>query len=126
MTRKSASILPENLSPAWRNTILALVGRLFIRLVWSIRSVVNPLLLGYLAAYILHPMVLKLERRGLKRLRAVNVIFLTGFLGTIWSWAACSCRGKRWCATLCRTKTCADKSTRPWSRAAPRFGMRWG
>ena len=83
MTRKSASILPENLSPAWRNTILALVGVLFIWFVWSIRSVVNPLLLGYLAAYILHPMVLKLERRGLKRLRAVNVIFLTGFLGTI-------------------------------------------
>ena len=83
MTRKSASILPENLSPAWRNTILALVGVLFIWFVWSIRSVVNPLLLGYLAAYILHQMVLKLERRGLKRLRAVNVIFLTGFLGTI-------------------------------------------
>lgn len=83
MPRNSGSILPENLSPAWRNTILAVVGLLFLWFVWSIRAVVNPLLLGYLAAYILHPMVLKLEQRGLGRRRAVNVIFLVGFLASV-------------------------------------------
>lgn len=83
MIRQSSSILPENLTPTWRNAILAVVGALFIWFVWSIRAVVNPLLLGYLAAYILHPLVLKLESRGLKRRRAVNVIFLVGIVGTI-------------------------------------------
>ena len=77
---KRASILPENLTPVRRNLLLAVVGALFLWFVWSIRAVVNPLLLGYLAAYILHPMVLKLEHRGLKRRRAVTVIFLGGFV----------------------------------------------
>lgn len=83
MTPERSSILPENLSPVRRNLILVAVGALFLWFVWTIRAVVNPLLLGYLAAYILHPMVLKLERRGLKRRRAVNVIFIAGFLGTV-------------------------------------------
>jgi predicted PurR-regulated permease PerM len=82
-TAKRASILPENLTPVRRNLILIGVGALFLWFVWTIRAVVNPLLLGYLAAYILHPMVLKLERRGLKRRRAVNVIFIGGFLGAV-------------------------------------------
>ena len=80
---KRASILPENLTPVRRNLILVGVGGLFLWFVWTIRAVVNPLLFGYLAAYILHPMVLKLERRGLKRRRAVNVIFIGGFLGAV-------------------------------------------
>jgi len=83
MSAKRSSILPKNLSPVRRNLILIGVGILFLWFVWTIRAVVNPLLLGYLAAYILHPMVLKLERRGLKRRRAVNVIFIAGFLGSI-------------------------------------------
>lgn len=83
MIRKNASILPENLTPAWRNTILAVVGLLFLWFVWSIRAVVNPLILGYLGAYILHPFVLKLENRGMGRRKAVNLIFVLGFLGAI-------------------------------------------
>ena len=78
-----ASILPENLTPVRRNLLLAVVGALFLWFVWSIRAVVNPLLLGYLAAYILHPMVLKLERCGLRRRRAVAVIFLGGFVTAV-------------------------------------------
>jgi len=77
----SGSILPANLSPARRNALLALVGILFLWFVWSIRAVVNPLLLGYLAAYILHPAVAKLEGRGMSRKKAVNLIFLGGIVG---------------------------------------------
>jgi predicted PurR-regulated permease PerM len=42
---------------------------------WSVRTVLNPLILAYLLAFVAHPLVLKLERRGWKRRRAVNVIF---------------------------------------------------
>ncbi len=75
------SILPANLSPARRNLLLALVGILFLWFVWSIRAVVNPLLLGYLAAYILHPAVARLEKKGMSRKKAVNLIFLGGIVG---------------------------------------------
>jgi hypothetical protein len=42
---------------------------------WTVRSVLNPLILAYLLAFILHPLVLTLERRGWKRRSAVNFIF---------------------------------------------------
>jgi predicted PurR-regulated permease PerM len=69
-----------DLAPWKRNTILAVIAALVLWFVWSIRSVVNPLLLGYLCAYILHPLVVKLEARGLSRRAAVNWVFLGGFL----------------------------------------------
>jgi len=37
--------------------------------------VLNPLILAYLLAFVLHPLVLTLERRGWKRRKAVNLIF---------------------------------------------------
>jgi predicted PurR-regulated permease PerM len=43
--------------------------------------VLNPLLLAYLLAYIVHPFVLKLERRGWSRMRAVNTIYLLAMAG---------------------------------------------
>ncbi|MCZ6596500.1 MAG: AI-2E family transporter, partial [Planctomycetota bacterium] len=46
----------------------------------SIRSVINPLLLGYLLAFILHPMVAKLQQRGFSERMSVNLIFVSGFL----------------------------------------------
>ena len=73
----------QNLSHTKRNLALAGLGFLFLWFVWSIRSVVNPLLLGYLTAFILHPMVSKLEGRGMSRGRAVTTVFAAWFLGGI-------------------------------------------
>ena len=73
----------QNLSHTRRNVALAALGFLFLWFVWSIRSVVNPLLLGYLTAFILHPMVSKLEGKGMSRARAVTTVFAAWFLGGV-------------------------------------------
>lgn len=65
----------ERLSAQWRTIALILLALLVGWFAWSVRSVLNPLILGYILAFVLHPMVLKLERRGWKRQRAVNFIF---------------------------------------------------
>jgi predicted PurR-regulated permease PerM len=65
----------DRLSPAKRNLALAALFALVAWFAWTVRAALNPLLLGLLLAYILHPLVLKLERRGWSRQRAVNVIF---------------------------------------------------
>ena len=58
-----------------RNWLLAGLFVLVLWFAWTVRSALNPLLVGLLLAYILHPMVLKLERRGWSRKAAVNFIF---------------------------------------------------
>ncbi|MCC7013682.1 MAG: AI-2E family transporter [Planctomycetes bacterium] len=65
----------ERLSPARRNLALTALLALVLWFAWSVRWALNPLLLALLFAYILHPLVLKLERRGWSRKVAVNVIF---------------------------------------------------
>jgi predicted PurR-regulated permease PerM len=45
-----------------------------------VRSVLNPLLCGYLLAFILMPLVTRVERRGFSRRAAVNLIFVCGFV----------------------------------------------
>jgi predicted PurR-regulated permease PerM len=70
----------DRLPRAWRNAALVVLAALVLWFCWSIRSVINPLLLGYLFAYILHPAVQKLEDRGLSRRVSVLVIFLGGFV----------------------------------------------
>ncbi len=55
-----------------------ILGGLFVLLVWfswSVRSVLNPILLAYLLAYVLTPLVARLEKRGFGRRSAVGVIF---------------------------------------------------
>lgn len=71
----------KNLQPRWRNVGLAVVGGLFLWFAWSVRSALNPLGLGLLFAYMLHPMVASLEARGWSRKLAVNVIFGATFIG---------------------------------------------
>jgi predicted PurR-regulated permease PerM len=71
----------KNLQPRWRNVGLALVGILLLWFAWSVRSALNPLGLGLLFAYMLHPMVASLEARGWSRKLAVNVIFGAAFAG---------------------------------------------
>ena len=65
----------DRLSPVARNAALAVLFALLAWFCWSVRSVLNPLILGYLLAFILHPLVLWLEKRGWKRRTAVNAIF---------------------------------------------------
>lgn len=65
----------DRASPAVRRTALVLLFALLVWFCWSVRSVLNPLILAYLLAFILHPLVLSLERRGWKRRTAVNTIF---------------------------------------------------
>lgn len=66
-----------------RNLALAALGLLVLWFAWEIRAVLNPLLLGYLCAHILHPLVERLVARGLSRRSAVNLVFLVGFLSVL-------------------------------------------
>lgn len=65
----------DRLSPTARNLALAALCLLAGWFLWSVRSALNPLILGYLLAFVAHPLVLRLERKGWKRRRAVNFIF---------------------------------------------------
>lgn len=65
----------DRLTPNARKVALTVVFVLVAWFLWSVRAVLNPLILAYLLAFVVHPLVLKLERRGWKRRRAVNVIF---------------------------------------------------
>jgi len=65
----------ERLSKTHRNIALVAVFLVIGWFAWSVRSVLNPLILGYLLAYILRPLVQRLEDRGVRRRTAVNVIF---------------------------------------------------
>ncbi len=70
----------ERLSPMKRNLALGVLAALVAWFAWSIRSVLNPVLLGYLCAFILAPAVGWIEARGFKRRTAVNLTFVGGFL----------------------------------------------
>ena len=73
----------DRFTPAIRNLVLAIVFVLLAWFCWSVRSVLNPLILGDLLAFVVHPLVLRLERRGWKRRKAVNFIFTAFALGFV-------------------------------------------
>ena len=62
-------------STSRRNLALAAALVALLWFAWTVRTALNPLLLGLLFAYILNPMVVRLEKRGWTRKRAVNFIF---------------------------------------------------
>jgi len=70
----------ERLPRGRRNLALSLLGLLGLWFAWRLRSVVNPLLLGYLFAFILHPLVQRIGSRGISRRNAVNLVFVLGGL----------------------------------------------
>lgn len=72
----------ERLTPTARNIALVVLFLLLAWFFWSVRAVLNPLILGYLLAFVVHPLVLALERRGWRRRKAVNLIF-GGFIVTV-------------------------------------------
>ncbi len=69
----------ERLSRTKRNLVLLALAAGFGWFCWTVRAVLNPLILGYLLAFILHPLVDKLISRGHSRRTAVNLIFVAGF-----------------------------------------------
>jgi len=73
----------ERLSPARRNLALLALAVLALWFCWTVRSVLNPLIIGYLLAYIVHPLVARLERSGRSRRAAVNLIFVGGFVAAV-------------------------------------------
>lgn len=72
----------ERLSRSRRNLALGLVAALVLWFAWTVRAVLNPLLVGYVLAWILLPLVERVEARGHSRRAAVNWIFTIGFLVT--------------------------------------------
>jgi predicted PurR-regulated permease PerM len=66
----------EKLSKVRRNGALAVLAVLVIWFSWTVRSVLNPVVLGYIFASTLHPMVRKVEQRGWSRRASVNLIFV--------------------------------------------------
>ena len=71
----------ERFSPSTRNALLAVLGVAVAWGAWEVRSILNPIIAGYFAAYVVHPLVLQLQARGWSRRRSVNMIFLTFALG---------------------------------------------
>lgn len=67
----------ERLSPQRRNLALLVLGILVAFFAWKVRAVLNPLILGYLLAFIVAPLVRKLEDRGFSRRTAANLIFVS-------------------------------------------------
>jgi predicted PurR-regulated permease PerM len=65
----------ENLPKIRRNLALAVIAALVIWFSWTVRTVLNPVVLGYIFASTLHPGVQRLEKRGWSRRAAVNLIF---------------------------------------------------
>ncbi|HUR28861.1 MAG TPA: AI-2E family transporter [Planctomycetota bacterium] len=65
----------DRLASNRRRWVLGILFVLVLWFCWTVRSVLNPILLGYLLAYVLHPLVVRLEKRGFRRRTAVGVIF---------------------------------------------------
>jgi len=63
-------------TPRTRSLLLGVLAVLGLAFAWQIRSVLNPLITAYFLAFVLHPLVLRLQNYGWSRKRAVNTIFL--------------------------------------------------
>jgi predicted PurR-regulated permease PerM len=67
--------MPTTHSRTRRNLILLGIVALILWFAWTVRAALNPLLIALILAYMLHPLVLSLERRGWTRKLAVNTIY---------------------------------------------------
>ncbi len=71
----------EREDPRRRSLYLAVVGAVVFYLGYLAREAVVPLLVALLLAYVLAPLVARMEQRGLSRIGAVSALFLA-FFGT--------------------------------------------
>lgn len=65
----------SRIPPARRSLLLLAIALAVGWFAWTVRAALNPLLVALMFAYMLHPMVLSLERRGWTRRSAVNTIY---------------------------------------------------
>ncbi len=72
----------ERSTPFFRNVVLLGLAFVVLWFLWSVRGVLNPLILGYLLAFIATPVVRRLKQRGLSHGAAVFVIFVGAALAT--------------------------------------------
>lgn len=93
-----------------RTLSLVALAAALLWLAWAVRSVLNPLILAYLLAYAVSPLVARLERRGWSRRVAVNAIFASGFVALTLVLAAVWIQGR--------------EVARDFGRAWPRFEER--
>lgn len=70
----------SRIPPARRGLLLLVVVLAFGWFAWTVRAALNPLLVALMFAYMLHPMVLSLEKRGWTRRHAVNTIYIVAAL----------------------------------------------
>lgn len=96
-------------SPTTRRIVLAALFALTLWFAWSVRTVLNPILLGYLLAYVLHPMVQRLERRGFRRRTAVGVIFCAFALAMLVLSIAVAVQAKHLWADMSQTGGVVDQ-----------------
>ncbi|UCC69221.1 MAG: AI-2E family transporter [Armatimonadota bacterium] len=74
--RKAESYRPEERLLAWPKWLSALVGILLVAwLLYRVRAILLPFALGAVIAYLLNPMIDRLERKGWTRSRAIWVVF---------------------------------------------------
>lgn len=86
-------------------------------LAWRTRSVLAPFVVALLAAYVLHPIVSALEKRGLKRLAATILVGTAGLMIGLFALAYTVDQG----ASLVHNLT--EEETGPLRRAADRAGQ---
>ncbi len=102
----------ERLSKTHRNLALLAIGVVLTWFAWTVRSVLNPLILGYLLAYILRPLVQRLQDRGMGRRPAVNVIFIVFGLIFLVGGGAVVWQGKQFIENQLNAKEGDDLFTR--------------
>lgn len=93
----------EQLPKERRNWVLLALAVLVLWLAWSLRAVINPLLLGYLMAFIAHPMVRRLESRGWQHRNAVAAVFAGTFVLTVLMLTGLFLQGRSLVEDLLRT-----------------------
>lgn len=65
----------SRIPPARRSLLLLAIALACGWFAWTVRAALNPLLIAFMFAYMLHPLVLSLEARGWTRRTAVNTIY---------------------------------------------------
>ncbi len=73
---REGAVRPEARLLSWPKWLWALVaGLLVIWLLWRVRSILSPFVLGAALAYVLNPAIDRLEQQGWSRTRAIGVVF---------------------------------------------------